>query len=503
MREKRYVRQMTLYLAILAAVYLAVRLLSGMIIGKEFIQVIDLNRIAGFDREVLGEAGGEKGELDSIRPELEYRVDDEEILQVEEMKEQSGQLQIRLRGLKGGETTGELIWAKTGEVLRTNFYRVHANGMVLDLENGNFSSYRIYALYLLLALAFLTLLLWVGFVKSRRELGYSYYSIFCLGFGVWMTVVVSRLFWLYVQGRDMLILYSSLQEAAYEFSWVTLPFVCGFALALALSNLALIRHEGFSFTNMLGILLAVLLVGAGAVLTGLSGLDLQGSEFYVHGMSALLESAWSVYALGICFLMGAVVNGLLAARHKPSGFIDYLIILGCRIREDGSLYPLLQGRVDRAIEVYRKQEEKTGEKAYFVPSGGQGSDEVISEAQAMKRYLAARGIPEEYILTEDRSVNTQENMCFSRSLIEAHCRQLGKENGTIAFSTTNYHVFRSGIISRQQDFYPEGLGSKTKWYFWPNAFVREMVGMAVYTRRLLVILAVLLVVFMAALQFVF
>lgn len=62
-------------------------------------------------------------------------------------------------------------------------------------------------------------------------------------------------------------------------------------------------------------------------------------------------------------------------------------ILGCGIRKDGTLLPLLKGRVDKAIESYNKQLEATGKKAVFVPSGGQGSDEIISEGEAMKRYL--------------------------------------------------------------------------------------------------------------------
>ena len=47
----------------------------------------------------------------------------------------------------------------------------------------------------------------------------------------------------------------------------------------------------------------------------------------------------------------------------------------------------------------------------------------------------------------------------------------------VAFSTTNYHVFRSGIFAGQAGLKAEGMGSKTKWYFWPNAFIREFAGL--------------------------
>ena len=50
-------------------------------------------------------------------------------------------------------------------------------------------------------------------------------------------------------------------------------------------------------------------------------------------------------------------------------------------------------------------------------------------------------------------------------------------NGKIVFSTTNYHVFRSGLYARRHKMRAVGIGAKTKWYFWPNAAVREFVGL--------------------------
>ena len=41
----------------------------------------------------------------------------------------------------------------------------------------------------------------------------------------------------------------------------------------------------------------------------------------------------------------------------------------------------------------------------------------------------------------------------------------------IAFSTTNYHVFRSGVFASRQGIRAEGIGAKTKIYFWINAFI--------------------------------
>ena len=72
---------------------------------------------------------------------------------------------------------------------------------------------------------------------------------------------------------------------------------------------------------------------------------------------------------------------------------------------------------------------------------------------------------------EDKSSTTLENMKFSKKIIHKI-----NPDAKIIFSTTNYHIFRSGMLSQAAELNAEGIGSKTKWYFWPNAFLREFVG---------------------------
>ncbi len=92
----------------------------------------------------------------------------------------------------------------------------------------------------------------------------------------------------------------------------------------------------------------------------------------------------------------------------------------------------------------------------------------------MKRYLLEQGIPEDRIIEEDRSTSTFENMKFSKEkLTEAGYDGTQK----VAFSTTQYHVFRGGLFARRVKMRAVGMGAKTKWYFWPNASVREFIGL--------------------------
>ena len=152
-------------------------------------------------------------------------------------------------------------------------------------------------------------------------------------------------------------------------------------------------------------------------------------------------------------LPGNLPCGVVVVQHMPAGFTK-----------------ALADRLDKAIEVYRK--DPTPPK--LIPSGGQGRDETMAEAEAMHRYLTSQNIPEESILLENKSANTYQNMEFSKKLIE--------ENGAgskVVFSTTNYHVFRSGVWASLAGLKAEGIGSRTKWWFWPNAFMRECVGLLV------------------------
>ena len=257
---------------------------------------------------------------------------------------------------------------------------------------------------------------------------------------------------------------------------LSIPFVLIFAVFMAISNIWLIKNEGFRTVNLLGIFIGgfmILASGACFYLLYLAPFLLQtdARSIAVFFTKIALASAFVYFE---CLLFSTAACLSKAGTYKPKLNKDFIIILGCAIKPDGTLYPLLKGRVDKAIEHYKKQLYATGKKAIFVPSGGQGSDEVISEGEAMKRYLMEQGIPEEQIMPETESTTTLENMKYSKKLID----QVNPE-GRVAFSTTNYHVFRGGMFAREAGMNAAGMGAKTKWYFWPNAEVREFIGLIV------------------------
>lgn len=308
---------------------------------------------------------------------------------------------------------------------------------------------------------------WYGYEMAAYASG----ALFCLAeAGVFA--------WLFLSGKtgstqDFAL---AVTEMATRFVRLLLiPMAVG-AIFVSLSNIALVRHEGRSLTNLLGI--AVSLALAMALLI-MRFFDLSAIGATTFKLFIIIAAFDSVFSIGVCFalalLTGAATCAYGAARHVPSFPRDYLMILGCGLRADGSPTPLLAGRVDAARAFARSQEEAGLPAPTFVPSGGQGSDEVCSEAESMRRYLVEQGVDENKVLLEDRSTNTRENFAYAAEVIAGAHHQRMKPR--VAFSTTNYHVFRGYVYAHDAGLDAEGIAAPTKLYFWPNAFLREFVGL--------------------------
>ncbi len=306
---------------------------------------------------------------------------------------------------------------------------------------------------------------------------YSYNTIFYMGFMLLdLSVLISHIVITigiaeYPSMADEISILQKLSESAFDFMKLSFPVILVYSIALFVSNVSLIVHEGRRLVNILGIILSFLLL-AGFFCYFLlvrHGSDLIDSDVVYQ---LLLSIYTAVYMYFECMILGAVVANVIAAVHEPEPDKDFVIILGCGFKKDGTPSNILKGRIERALEFYRRQKDLTGKDLIFVTSGGQGPDEVMSESECMKRYLIEKGIPEEQIIEEDRSTNTYENMKFSKEKIDAV-----NPDAKVAFSTTNYHVFRAGLFARRVKMRAVGMGAITKWYFWPNASVRELVGL--------------------------
>lgn len=314
----------------------------------------------------------------------------------------------------------------------------------------------------------------VLYVKEKyTKKNYSYGIIMNLGYILFLFVNIVRQINLLIVNfskTNISDIYNATLESFDYFAVLFLPGIIILSIYLLITNIVLLVKEGVRVQNLLGVffsIFAFICLGANQIIY-LINKNLVLNENQMIFKQFIILSLNSVITYFYCLIFATLYSNIVAAKHNPRYDKDFVIILGCQVRKDGTLTPLLKGRVDRAIEFAQNQKNKTGKDIIYIPSGGKGKDETISEAEAIKKYLLGKGVKEENIIIEDESTSTKENMRFSKNKIDEI-----KKEGNIAFSTTSYHVFRSGVIANDEGIYCEGMGSKTKWYFYANALLRE------------------------------
>ena len=351
------------------------------------------------------------------------------------------------------------------------------------------------------AAAFLALLLWTVIRRYRADMRrsmYQYRNIRNLGWIIFLSALLLGQVQNLLTGNSVIDQLTSTMNAASMLSYLAFPVAFVVSVLVAFTSARLMRREGRTWRNMLGLILGVLIcLGtlAPAVIDEFSQRTMifdahneRGASLYI--VMAIKNGMLTIVTYLECILLSTIILSVKAARHIPAFDKDYLIIHGCQIKTDGSLTPLLRGRADAALKFARMQREQAGKELVFVPSGGQGADEVISEAEAIRRYLLDSGVPESQILLEDKSENTEANLRNSAALIRA---REGGADANIAIATTNYHVFRAGLLAEEMGIHVEGIGSKTRTYFWINAFVREFIATLWSERRRHALIVALLV----------
>ena len=408
---------------------------------------------------------------------VNIEIEDENIIKCIGKSLEDGILKIKIQSISKGKTYISVNNNENSSALFCIY--VHNFGIITFNEYiGNSNGSIIIPISITIFLIYLLYLLIASYKKNQKENMYQYKNIVYLGMSIFTTyTIICQLFTLSNYKGIMETINGILNM--FSFSIITLPIIFIVSIITIISNILLIKKEGFSVRNLLGLLLGVFLYFTtllpeimNRIVYSVTWIDVHnqnGIALYIYNLIEAIINITITYIE--CILIGTVIMGVKLAKHIPQFNKDAIIILGCQIKKDGTLTKLLKGRVDRAIEFSKMQKEKAGKDIIFVPSGGKGSDEVISEAEAMKNYLIEQGIKEENILVEDKAKNTYENILFSNNIINEKVK-----NAKIAFSTTNYHLLRAGSIASSQNINIEGIGARTKSYFWINAFIREFIA---------------------------
>jgi uncharacterized SAM-binding protein YcdF (DUF218 family) len=213
---------------------------------------------------------------------------------------------------------------------------------------------------------------------------------------------------------------------------------------------------------------------AGAGILAVIGLDLAADQTRSVKLGLLATVTTLVFGYVSFLLVSYVIYAWLYGR--AAGLLsraEYVIVLGTGLGKRGQVTPLLASRLERGRHVWTALAARGGRPVMIV-SGGQGSDERVPEAEAMAAYLIERGFPADQLAREDRSSTTEENLAFSKAIMDAASPASPNKRGArCVIVTSNYHVFRTAIIARKTGIRGQVTGARTAGYYWPSAMLRE------------------------------
>lgn len=393
------------------------------------------------------------------------------------------------------------------DIQEVNILYVHKNMVITDNNFfGRSTGSEVIPISISIVLLYILSLLIKKYRLCQKENIYQYKNIAYVGIIIFVSFLT-------LNNIISIFNYKGLFETIKKFissiltvSYFLLPISLITFIFVTISNIYLIKKEGKSVRNLLGLFLGIFICILTVLPEYLYRLLMESQKIDIYNLNSIGPYLYDFFETVIylivtyleCVLIATIIIAIKSIKKEPVMNKDYIIILGCKIKKDNSLPPLLKGRVDRAIEFRNAQLKANGKDLIFVPSSGKGDDETITEAEAMKKYLIKQGIKEKNILIENKSRNTYENIKFSNEIIN-------NKDANIIFSTTNYHVLRAGLIATEQGLKIEGIGSKTKIYFWLNAFIREFIG-TLYTERkkhlLFFLITIIIIIIMIAITYV-
>ncbi|WP_367941991.1 YdcF family protein [Enterocloster citroniae] len=168
---------------------------------------------------------------------------------------------------------------------------------------------------------------------------------------------------------------------------------------------------------------------------------------------------------GVAVLAMLCVLVFLGAATSAKSNLDYVIVLGARVKER-TVNNSLRKRLDKAME-YAEDNPDT----ILVLSGGKGPGESTSEAEVMYQYLVYNGVRPEQLLIEDRSESTVENIAYSKVVIEQHRKKnqkvlvpLRQKTTSVPYAvapdrpleigvlTSNFHIYRARMTAEKWGF---------------------------------------------------
>ncbi|HSA24580.1 MAG TPA: YdcF family protein, partial [Myxococcota bacterium] len=152
---------------------------------------------------------------------------------------------------------------------------------------------------------------------------------------------------------------------------------------------------------------------------------------------------------------------------------DVAVVLGNEVLPDGTPHARLKSRLDRAAGLLR-----AGLVRMLLVTGGQGRTG-HEEADVMRDYLLARGVPADRILVDRQGYTTYDSAVQARALLGP----LGLR--TVVLCSQYYHLPRARLAFTRAGLGPVSTAHapvRPEWHE-PWSLLREWVGYYVYLLR--------------------
>ncbi|NAN10821.1 YdcF family protein [Staphylococcus epidermidis] len=207
------------------------------------------------------------------------------------------------------------------------------------------------------------------------------------------------------------------------------------------------------------------------------------SYLYISTIPLIIINSLALWAAIIAFstiysFIGYLSWSTVFENHQYYKHVKLIMVLGAGIFSE-EVTTLLAARLDKALSVYHSQRTKP----IIIVSGGQGPDEPISEALAMKRYLIAHNVPENHIFMENQSTNTRTNFLYSKSIIHS----MMPTSSQMLCVTSQFHVLRALKFAKKAHLSFDGIGSRTPYHFLAQSMIIDFLGLMYQYKTILTI----------------
>ena len=183
----------------------------------------------------------------------------------------------------------------------------------------------------------------------------------------------------------------------------------------------------------------------------------------IWGKILIFLTAAGITAFAVLFI---IISVNIANAARPTGeSVETVIVLGAEVTDWGPS-EILWGRIQKAAEYLNAHPE-----AVCIATGGQGENEPMTEASAIKEHLLKYGIDESRIFLEDKSTSTKENLIFAKEIMD--------KNGLPARAvivTDEFHQFRAGIFAERAGIEPYSYPSVVPGFVNQAYWIREVFG---------------------------